>query len=145
MSWGTRIVIAFILFFILVAVVFTIASSQRVDLVTEDYYAKEIEYQDQIDRMTRANELSEQLAINYDGSSLLFSFPKTFIPAQIEGNIHFYRPSDAREDKQFPIKLLESHELKMNGGDFSKGLWKIKVDWSVNDIEYFNEKKLMID
>lgn len=145
MSWGTRIVIAFILFFILVAVVFTIASSQRVDLVTEDYYAKEIQYQDQIDRMTRANDLSEQLAINYSGSSLVFSFPKIFTPAQIKGNIHFYRPSDAREDKQFPINLLESHDLKMNSGDFSKGLWKIKVDWSVNDIEYFNEKILMID
>ena len=77
-SWGTGILIVIIIFMTLTITTVVYLMNQDVDLVTDNYYAKEIKYQQQIDRMNRTNEMDEELKINSEDGYIRLIFPKSF-------------------------------------------------------------------
>lgn len=117
--------------------------NQDVSLVTKDYYAKEIKYQEQIDKMKRTKELPEPLDINLEASAIKFSFPKLFKPNEVKGTIQFYRPSDKSKDFAVNVSLDSSYVQSINTVNLQKGLWKIQIDWNAKGNTYFNEKIIM--
>lgn len=145
MNWGFRIAAFYITFVIFLLIAVIIFMNQDVGLVTEDYYAKEIAYQEQIDKANRTRDLTEQLDIMAEPEQLKFSFPKIFDPREIGGTIHFYRPSDKKKDLITGISVDSSGIQIIGTAGLSKGLWKIKVDWRVKDVSYFNEKIIMVN
>ncbi len=137
-SWGTGIVIAIIIF-----VVFTLATTvylmnQKVDLVTEDYYKKGLEYQKQIDSEERTNQYSDQISIQSDGQFVLIDFPESIQSNQVSGEILFYRPSDSELDIKIPINLSNQKQI-IPVSSLKKGFWRIKLNWSYKDKNYYKE------
>ncbi|MCK5087913.1 MAG: FixH family protein [Melioribacteraceae bacterium] len=143
-SWGVGISITIIVFLIgsLATVYFT--TTVDYDLVAEDYYEKELVYQEQIDKMNRANALTQQLVIKLEGDNIQFKFPSIFNNSEIEGEIYFYKPSSEDLDVRAAISLDEENSLYFSQADLSKGLWKIKVEWGVRGVEYYTEKIIMV-
>ncbi|UII25586.1 FixH family protein [Fulvivirga maritima] len=144
MNWGTRIVIVFVCFVALIATMITICMRQDVSLVAQDYYVQEIAYQDQIDRIKNASSLGgDQLLVDYDrGSSVLsLNIPNKTIS---NGEIHFFRPSDASLDKKYIIRLDESGAQNFDLTTFKKGLWKVKINWNRDGKEYYEEQSIVI-
>jgi len=144
-SWGVGIALTYILFVIVVIILVLFSSSKDVNLVTDDYYAKELIYQEQIEKIERTKNLDEQLLINISGDSINFHFPKIFNASEIKGNILFYRPSNRNMDTYYKIELNSDYIFSVNVKEFLNGLWKIKVDWNMNNTEYYNEKIIMLD
>lgn len=144
-NWGTGLAIV-IIFFLVISIgqVILIHVLVDYDLVEEEYYDAEIKYQEQINKMKRTEDLPEQLQINLTGNTVEFKFPSLFKPELVTGNIHFYRPSDDLLDKTVKIKLNEENKTYINTKELSTGLWKIKVEWSVKDVAYYNEKSMMM-
>jgi len=80
-NWGTGIVLAFIGFigFILFFVVkMSVDHSANHDLVTEEYYKEELDYQNEIDAETNANNLTSKLEVRKTPEGLLLQFPEKF-------------------------------------------------------------------
>ena len=61
-SWGKRIAILYIGFVALIGVMIALSMGQKVELVSEDYYDKELVFQNKIDEMNNANALSEKIS-----------------------------------------------------------------------------------
>ena len=61
MNWGTRIIIMYVGFVALIITLVVVSMRQQVDLVTPDYYAKELKYQTNIDKTKNYNELKTSL------------------------------------------------------------------------------------
>jgi hypothetical protein len=118
-----------------------ISVTKNIDLVTPNYYDKEIKYQEQINKINNTKSLKEQLKIQYSEGNLLFLFPSEGSP---EGKISFYRPSDAKKDFQMPIRTNEEFKQHVETGRLQRGMWRVQVEWSMNGKEYFNEEKIMI-
>lgn len=144
-SWGTKIAATYILFVIGVLIMVFVFMNQDVPLVTDNYYAKELEYQNQIDKINRTNQLEEPLQIINKQSSINFIFPKQFYYNTIAGTIHFYRPSDPAKDFAVKISADTSNTQIVSTNKFIKGVWKVKVDWEVNGMSFYNEKILMVN
>ena len=144
-SWGTGISIVIILFLI-----FTIGQAIAIhvfidyDLVEEEYYEAEIKYQTQIEKMERTNALPEALEIKLTTQFIEFNFPSIFEDKTITGFINFYKPSDDLLDKTQAIKLNDENKMYYSTKELTTGLWKVKVNWKVSVIEYYNEKLLMV-
>ena len=145
LGWGVNIALFYGFFVIALLIVVFIFMRQDVGLVSPDYYAREIAYQEQIDRTNRTNELAETLEITMEPSQIVFSFPKNFESKNLGGRIHFYRPSNKEKDFVAGITADSSGNQIIDTGKLEKGLWKIKVDWRVRDVSYFNEKILMVN
>jgi hypothetical protein len=144
-NWGYNIAAFYIFFVIVLLIVVFIFMRQDVGLVTNDYYAKEIAYQEEIDKTNRTKELTEQLDITAEPAQIKFSFPKMFRSGDIDGTIHFYRPSNKENDFVADIVTDSSRIQFIKTGKLEKGLWKVKVDWSIKNISYFNEKIVMVN
>ena len=137
-NWGTGIVISFVLFALTIGYIIAFPFNQKVELVTEDYYEKELKYQEQIDRQDRSSGLNEQINIERDGKLLHLNFPVSF--REIKGEVFFYRPSDSQKDFTEGIKTDSSNHQAFDVSRLDPGLWKIKVLWNMKDQSYYFEK-----
>ena len=59
MNWGYKILLVYVVFVAGIMFLVFKSSSQKMDLVTTDYYAKELKYQQKIDAMNKVQKLSD--------------------------------------------------------------------------------------
>ena len=144
-NWGTGIVIAFISFisFILYFVI-TMNIDQKYDhdLVTEDYYKEELEFQQDINKETNAISLEENITWRKTNKGIELIFPKTLTAKDITGKVFLYRPSSKQFDFETPISL-SNHNLLIPDNRLLDGRWNIKVDWQYNGILYLYKKEII--
>ncbi len=139
MNWGTRIIIMYVGFVALIITLVIVSMRQQVDLVTPDYYAKELKYQTNIDKTKNYNELKSSLKCSIQSGNIVVDFPEEHKLEQITGEVLIYKPSDAKSDKLITIET-NNGQMLIPTSIFTKGMYKIKVDWQVNGKSYFSEQ-----
>ncbi|HAN78206.1 MAG TPA: hypothetical protein DCQ31_10755 [Bacteroidales bacterium] len=143
-NWGVGITIFLILFLGTVAWRIYLAGINPVDLVSEDYYPKSLEYKHQIAREENTAKSNYHLTVVLENKKLILKFPENTIADSIAGVCHFYRPSDNALDKFVPIKVDTAHLQVFNVTDFTKGKYELKVYWTLNSVEYYFENEVLI-
>ena len=142
-NWGTGIVIAIIAFigFILFLVTLML-SDENLDheLVTDDYYKKELVYQKEIDAEKNAQALTENITVSKTDEGILIVFPKNFDYSKIEGKVNLYRPSNKNLDFETPINL-SSHQLLIPKNNLVEGRWDVSVNWKYDGVSYLYKDK----
>lgn len=139
LNWGNKLVIALVIFAGIMATMVTIAMRQNIDLVDKNYYKKELEYQDQIDKISNAIEDGAvKIALSETEPSIRLSFRKQLNV----GRIHLFRPSNASEDRLINIQTDINGLQEIPYEELSSGLWKIKIDWSEDGKNYYYETGL---
>src|SRR4051794_3525376 len=103
--WPYGIITAFAIFISGTVGLVVLACSQKVDLVSSDYYEQEIKFQNHLDRLQRTRDLGVQGVIAYDLSKqrITISLPAEQIRRAISGRIQLYRPSTAGLDRQVAL------------------------------------------
>ena len=144
-SWGTGIAIFYSLF--VLTFVFLVIKSTTYDnsLVSEQYYADDLNYQQHYDKLVNSQALENDLSINKKISEGLveLSFPKEL--GEASGEIHFFCPSNSKLDFKVPVKPDETFRQTVPLAKLRKqGLWRIKVDWKANGKNYYKESVLTI-
>lgn len=143
-NWGTGIVLAFIGFitFIMYFIItMNVNSKYEHDLVTEDYYGEELQYQNDIDKLNSAKNLVENISYNRTADGLVITFPKTMNFDNISGKVFLYRPSNKHLDFDVDISLSKPY-LLIPDNRLVDGRWNIKVDWQYNDESYLYIKTI---
>jgi hypothetical protein len=141
MDWGKGILLTIIAFvgFIMTLVVISVRQDD-IHLVTENYYEKEIKYQDQIEREKSAAGLDREV-LAYD------ALTKTMVldlPVGVKGNLQLFRPSDARLDQELPIDILEEGKTSVPLEKLKSGYWRVQLTWTENGVDFYQEKKISI-
>ncbi|TRZ46477.1 FixH family protein [Robertkochia solimangrovi] len=143
-NWGTGIVIAFVLFigFIMYFVVLVNTdSSYDHDLVTEEYYKKELDFQHMMEKEKRAQKEGMEVTWNKAEEGILLRFPDKVVPAGVTGKIYFYRPSNKKLDFEVPLAVQGSTVL-VPGDKLVEGRWNITVDWQYEGAEYLTTEEI---
>jgi hypothetical protein len=142
MNWGYKILFVFVIFIAgILFMVFT-SSTQKMDLVTTDYYARELKYQEKIDEASRVNALSEEIRYQINDKAIAIYFPKDFSGKKISGRANLYCPSDEQKDRVQNF-LVQDEELIIP--TVNKGQFELHISWQVNGINYYFEKKIFIE
>lgn len=143
-SWGHGIAVVLAVFLIGMITLVIISSSQELNLVTEDYYPKGIDYQQQIDKEVRNSHLEIGINITQDNNNVYLKFPQLDSMSLISGNILMFYPRSYRFDKQYDIKLNDSLGQIISKDSIMTGKCIIKIDWSVDGVDYYQEETLML-
>ncbi len=142
-NWGTGIVIAIIAFmsFIMYFVI-SMSTDNKFshDLVTDNYYQKELEFQDQIDATKNAKLLEEDVEIVKSEKGLQIYFPKIF-KNEMEGKVFLYRPSNKQLDFEIPISITDNY-LLVPEKSLLDGRWNISVKVTHNNKEYYFSEEI---
>lgn len=144
-NWGTGIIISSVIFMIFTIITGITLMNQKVDLVTDNYYEKELKYQHHIDKESRTKHISDNIDVVQAGGKVSITFANSLNPEKVQGEVKFYRPSDSAKDFVMPLSLNKSgkHLIDISGRD--KGYWKVQVNWSADDKEYYFEKPILIN
>jgi hypothetical protein len=143
MSWGYKILIFYSAFVIGMLYMVFKSSSQKMDLVTTDYYAKELVYQEKIDEINRANALTEEIRYTVDDNVMTVTLPKDFTGKQVSGTVDLYCPSDAKKDlvQKFTGNAMQ---IKLPITKSTKGMYELQVTWQADNLKYYYKKKIFI-
>ena len=135
--WPYALILYFAVFITAVAswIVFAVRTDQQ--LVRKDYYAQELQFQKTIDSSDRAAATDVKVAYDSSRQTVSVNLPTN----AIRGKLQFYRPSDAKLDRQV---ILNSKTETINVSAFELGLWKIQLTWVVDSLEYRREQTIVI-
>jgi hypothetical protein len=143
-TWGTALFTIILLFILAVVFFFTFSSRQDYPLVEEDYYEKELRYQERIDQIKNTAELADKIRCTRSGDTLLVSYPDFFPEDQQAGLLHFYRPSDSRLDERMKMIPGSSRVQIISLQNFSKGKYILKMEWTMNGKGFYQEEVLIL-
>lgn len=145
-AWPVAIVAFFAVFATFLAVFVVWAVGQKQELVAENYYEQEVRYQQRLDKVNRTQVIAGQAAVTFDAARncIVVALP----PAQAQGasgRIHFYRPSDARLDREVSLALNPTGVQTLDAKSLTSGLWKVRVEWTAQGQDYFLDQALVIN
>ena len=93
LNWGTGVVIAFILFISFI-MYFVIAMNTDKnldhDLVNDNYYKQELEYQNDINKEKKSKELDSKITWKKTPEGMLISFPSELDFSNIKGKVFLF-------------------------------------------------------
>lgn len=144
MSWGYRVTILTLSFVFFMSFLVVSAFRQDFDLVAEDYYGKELKFQSQIDKQLNQQQLKDSLTCVVSDNNVIIKFPDELIGKKIEGEIFFFRPSDKKMDFIKAIVPSSNGLQVVTKESFSKGRYRVQLDYAVDGKKYYEEKSIMI-
>ncbi len=119
------------------------SSGENTDLVTPDYYAAELKYQQKIDDSKRVNDLPEKIEYDIKTDKIEVRFPQYFNGTRLSGTILLYYPADKTRDiKQSFVSNDLTAAIIFPG--VIKGLYELQISWEANGKQYYFEKKISI-
>jgi hypothetical protein len=144
-NWGTGILVTIIIFMVITITTVVYLMNQDVDLVASDYYNKGIHHQEQIDRINRTNIMGDEVSIIIENGFLRLALPKSFTQKSLKGTIQFYRPSNSKKDFAIALSVDTSAQQNIPTQNMDKGYWKVKLNWTLKDVEYYKESSFVIN
>lgn len=141
MNWGKAIILVFVLFVGFIGTMVVQMTRQRIDLVSDNYYQNEIDYQQHIDRVTNARlNPSVTMTCQSDQQQVVFELPSSLQ----KGEIIFYRPADRRQD--FRVNIAAQHPARqiIPTKSLAKGNWHVQFTWSDGQRDYYKEEQIFL-
>jgi hypothetical protein len=143
--WPYAIIGWFVLFGTAMAAWVVVAVRNDMDLVSADYYDREIRHQQQIDRQARTLPVQSEVKVTYDAAQQRITVALPAAHAALAwGKINFYRPSDAKLDHELKLALNPAGEQAVDAKPLQPGLWKVRVQWTFNGEEFYFDQTVVI-
>ncbi len=139
MNWGNKIVLAFVCFAAFIGYMVTKAFQEDFDLVAEDYYAQEINYQQKLVKKANTREFGQVVEIQQGREYVLLDFADV----KATGTIQFYHPSREIFDKTYDIELVGGVQ-KIAKQDLVPGNYRININWTTNGHDFLQESKIFL-
>lgn len=135
-NWGTKIFLTYGLFVVFMLGMVYLCMQQDFDLVTPDYYAQELKYQEVIDGQQNLKALGKPVSIEQAGQLLSVALPQQHIDGK--GQVMFYRPDNSALDFTIPLGAETTVMLAMDR--LKKGMYKVKTSWTHEGKRYYDEQ-----
>ena len=141
MNWGKGIIIAMgaFMYFILF-MVFTLMSKST-DLESEDYYKKEIEYEQEMNALKNATQLKERAKIDLTEEYVVVVLPTKEQVSNVQ--IALFRPDNKKKDKL--LNENNSKTIMIAKNTLLKGRYNLAIKYEVNGKKILQKEEIMID
>jgi hypothetical protein len=120
------------------------ATRQRVELVSDDYYARSLAHDERMIAVANANALGDDFKIDVsdDGRALALTWPSRL--SGVHGHVRLYRASDATADHVFPLEPDRENRQRFSLHDLPAGHWSIQLDWVAAGDAYYVERAVTL-
>jgi hypothetical protein len=119
-------------------------TQKKSEMVTENYYQKELVYEDVIQGKRNVDSLTIKPSVTLVNNNVKIEFPKVFMSKAVIGEIYFYRADNVKKDRTFPINLDTTNIQQVETNQFFKGAYTTQISWKYDNKNYFYENKLNI-
>lgn len=113
------------------------------EMVTKDYYKKELAYGDVIKRKQNADTMRVQVKIFQKDKNLVIEFPDYI--HKIEGKIILYKPDNSKLDQEIAIQPDQQNRQIIDKNKLISGRWDVIVDWKTKNVPYRVKQKMTLN
>lgn len=145
MNWGNGIAIAIVIFVLFIGSLVYISFRQKINLVSRDYYPKELNHSAHMEKVKNYQALSAPIKIDLDEAKYLqISFPADFRGTEIKGRAQLYYFVDFEEDHFYPLEVDHAGKQIISLKNLKSGRYKLILDWVAHAKTYYCELELQI-
>lgn len=143
MSWGYKIVLAYSVFVAGILFMVFRSNNQKFDLVTDDYYGKELQFQQQIDAGNHTAALIGKIKCTVGDNVLNVNFPHDFAGKKIEGELRLYYAADKTKDvvKQFSTS---DNTATLPLPVTNKGNHRLIINYTADGVAFYHEENIFL-
>src|SRR5690554_6466529 len=127
MNWGKGLVLAMVLFVGFIAVLTGLKLSKVNDLEHEDYYAREINYEQEIQAQGNANSF-DKVEIKDQENFITIRVPESLEASEIK--VILTRPNDKNLDKEYQFDDSKTHLISKD--ELAIGVYKVEILYKVD-------------
>jgi len=143
-NFGVKITILYLSFVALTLTLVFLCYGQKQDLVSKDYYAQELKYQDKIDAVNNSNAMPNSIIHKVVGSSIIISINDSLPLSNFSGTINFFRPSDASKDLKMKMAFVNNQQV-IDKHVLQHGSYKMQLSWENDGKKYYKEEVIFIE
>ena len=146
-AWPYAIVAVFVLFAAYIGSMVYQAMQTDVNLVSADYYQQELVHQQRMDAVARTAALPTPVQVRHDAASrrLTLQLPAALAGQAVQGQVHFFRPSDKALDFTLPLRPAADLRQLVNTSKMAPGFWRVQLDFTAGGQAYFLEQDLTLN
>ncbi|UOQ51139.1 FixH family protein [Hymenobacter cellulosivorans] len=144
--WPYAIILTFVLFAGYIGFMVQQAMRTRVDLVSPDYYKQELAYQQRMENAARTAALPApvQVLLDAEAQRLTLTLPTPLAGQAVQGQVHFFRPSDQQRDFSLPLQVGPDNQQHINTAKMQPGYWRVRLDFTAGGQAYFVERNITL-
>lgn len=125
MNWGKGIIVAMALFMGFIVFLVVNLMMHRIDLESEDYYKKEINYEQEIIAMKNFNKLDEGVILKNQDDFMVVQLPEKVNFKNVE--VRFIRPDDNKLDRTYSIENTKTFLIPNK--ELTKGNYAVEISF----------------
>jgi nitrogen fixation protein FixH len=145
MNFGGKIVVLYLSFVGLILTLVFMSYGQKVELVSTDYYAQEINFQQKINATNNEKSLSgASISHVINGNSVILKIDSALLSDDFNGTATFFRPSDSSKDVQMKMNFVNNEQI-IDSKELIHGAYKLQLSWTSNQKKYFKEEVIFIN
>lgn len=138
MNWGKGITVALILFIGFIVTLGTIMMRTNVDLISDDYYQQEVNYQAEIDAI-RNGQGFENVTFQRKNNYLVAELPE-LMPTDVK--IQLIRANDDLLDREYEIKGTRVLPIPMD--ELQAGEYEVKVTFDLEGKVHIQQQTITV-
>ncbi|TXF91034.1 hypothetical protein FUA23_04320 [Neolewinella aurantiaca] len=142
-NWGHGIFTFYVIFVATLVVVVIKSRTFDNSLVYENYYARDINYQQEYDRRLNSNSLADPLRIVSSDEGYALQFPPS-LEEKVEGTVLLYRPSTKSDDRRVALEVNPEGTMSLPLRGMNPGRYEAIVEWQSGGVKYYDELDLNI-
>ncbi len=139
MNWGKGIAIALALFMGFIIYLAVTLMTTNVDLETEDYYIRELSYEDEINAVQNAQK-SDPVKLDLQENHVIVQIPQDQPYKDVQ--VLFKRPDNDKLDKTFDVKGTKM--MALDRSMFVPGEYKVEISYLNGDTPCLIKDKIYI-
>jgi hypothetical protein len=140
MSWGRGITIGLITFMGFITFLVVSLMRHKVDLVSEDYYQQELDYNNHFDAATVYSKTGEKITVELTESALQINIPASMSTDSI--GLQLKRPDNELQDLNLRVKAQAVIAIPFNR--LKKGRYDITLTGKFNHQNYLFQESVFI-
>jgi hypothetical protein len=144
LNWGTGMAATYIVFASATGGFVVFAMNRPVALDSPDNYADSLREDQQLAAIRNVQELRTPPVVEWNGSDRIrISMPAGY-SADARGSVTLYRASDVSADRTFELQPNVRGTQEIAADHLTRGLWLVKLRWSLNGRDYYFEQPVTL-
>lgn len=145
-NWGHGLTI-FILLFILTMVGMVVYSFQQTnEMIDDNYYQKEVEYQNLINRKQRLHQLLHNESLWVDSNQCIYlKLPQNSYDAALKGTIEMVKIDNQKFDMTLPLVVNAEGYQSIPKNTLEKGSYRMRVKWNTMSDSFYYDQTIFIN
>lgn len=143
-NFGHGVIVVLSLFALMLGWFMVRAIANAEELVTENYYEKELLFQQDLDKLERAAAHGEAVRMEVKDQQLRITFPAALRGKAISATLEMMRPSDARADQRMELQASPEGTLAVPVAGWMRGRYRARLEWRVDGSEHLSEQHVTV-